>query len=134
MDAWQFHGHLGRNAEVNATKSGVPVVNFSVGVKRGWGEKESTLWVSCAWFGERAEKVASWLTKGRMVAILGEPDVRAWEKRDGSGIGCAIQCHVLNLDLLGGRDAGAPSATSAPFGTGSDSTPPPAGNDEDVPF
>lgn len=53
MEAWLFTAHLGNDAEVRTTTNGVPVANFRVAIKRGWGEHERTEWVSCAWFGER---------------------------------------------------------------------------------
>lgn len=134
MDAWTFHGHLGRDAELRTTKSGVPVVNFSVACKRGWGDKEKTVWVECAWFGQRAEKVVQWLTKGSHLLVTGEPDVSAWEKRDGSGIGSALQCMVRDVDFLGGRSESAVGARSAHDAPASDAAPSPAGVDEDVPF
>lgn len=134
MDAWTFHGHLGRDAELRMTKSGVAVVNFSVACKRGWGEKEKTVWVECAWFGQRAEKVVQWLTKGSHLLVTGEPDVSAWEKRDGSGIGCALQCVVRDVDFLGGSERGESRAPSphepAPVAAAAVA----AVVDEDVPF
>ena len=103
MEALIFTGHLGRHAEVRHINNGDPVVGFSVAVKRGWGENERTIWYDCSWFGERAEKAAQWLSKGKQVAVQGRPDARAWMPRDGSSEPrCGLECRVERLDFLGG--------------------------------
>jgi len=128
MEAWFFNAHLGNDAEVRTTTSGVPVCNFRVAIKRGWGEHERTEWVSCAWFGERAEKCANWLRKGRLVAISGVPEASAWAKRDGSGVAAGLNCRVERLDFLGKAtdDAERTETTTVPGGSDA--------QDQDVPF
>ncbi len=118
-------GNLGHGATVRdvqkADNSGTtPVVNFSLAVKVGYGANAETTWYKCSWWGERAEKCAQWLTRGRRVLVEGEPGLRFWKKRDGSGEGAEIAVRVSNLELLSdGRaaDESAPpeSLTTAPF-------------------
>lgn len=136
-------GNLGHSATVRdvekADKSGTsPVVNFSLAVKIGYGEQAQTVWYGCAWWGERAVKVSEWLSRGRRVLVEGEPGLRTWTKRDGSGMGAEITVRVSNLELLGdGREASAPSRDAIEHGDTSRTEPPAkaAENlDEDVPF
>jgi single-strand DNA-binding protein len=113
MERLIFTGHLGREAELRRLPDGTPVVGFSVAVKRGWGDRERTVWYDCSWWGERAERCVAWLGKGRQVAIQGLPDARAWMPRDGSPEPRAgLECRVLDLDLLGGGSASAEAAPS----------------------
>ena len=69
-------GNLGRDAEVRMvprTAGAIPVVNFSLAVKIGYGESETTEWRDCSWWGERAEKCSRWLAKGKQLLVVGEP-------------------------------------------------------------
>ena len=59
-------GNLGADAELRYTKSGNPVVSFSLAVNERtpngdgtWGEY--TNWPDCVMFGKRAEALAPWL-------------------------------------------------------------------------
>ena len=59
-------GNLGADAELRYTKSGNPVVSFSLAVNErtpngdgSWGEY--TNWPDCVMFGKRAEALAPWL-------------------------------------------------------------------------
>lgn len=136
-------GNLGHSATTRdvpkADGSGsTPVVNFSLAVKIGFGERAETLWYGCSWWGERAAKVALWLSKGRRVIVEGEPGLRLYAKRDGSA-GAEITVRVGALELLGDGqeregangasrvDEAAPAVTSAGAVTV-------AKIDDDVPF
>lgn len=101
MNTATFAGHLGRDAEVKQTNSS-SVTNFSVAVKVGWGDKERTLWVSCAMWGERGEKVAPYLTKGSAVTVSGDVDLRQYDKKDGTA-GAELTLNVQRLTLQGSK-------------------------------
>ncbi|MEY2655504.1 MAG: Single-strand binding protein family, partial [Pseudomonadota bacterium] len=51
-------GHLGKDAEVNTTQSGMATTRFSIAFATGYGDKKATTWARCTWFGERGQKVA----------------------------------------------------------------------------
>lgn len=61
-------GRIGQDAELRALPSGKAVCNFDVAVKDG---KDKTLWVRCALWGDRAGRLAEYLTKGQAVAVSG---------------------------------------------------------------
>ena len=65
-------GNLGKDAEMRFTPTGTPILNFSLPIDIGFGEKKETMWVRCAMFGERAQKVAEYLVKGKGVQVVGE--------------------------------------------------------------
>jgi len=64
-------GNLGDNA-VMEMAGNTPVLKFSVANNVGWGEKRTTLWIGCALFGNRAEKLQQFLLKGTKVFVRGE--------------------------------------------------------------
>lgn len=104
MNTGTFAGRLGRNADLRqGDQPSKSVCNFSVAVNVGWGDKKRTLWVGCAIWGERAEKLAQYLTKGTAVAVSGDVDLRQYEKKDGTA-GAEITCNVQRLTLQGGGE------------------------------
>lgn len=102
MNSWSFTGNIGKDAETRFTPGGDAVVNFSVAVKSGYGDKEKTTWARCAAFGKRYESVSQYLTKGQIVGIVGEVTLREWEK-DGAKHQ-SLEVRVNDLTLLGKRE------------------------------
>jgi len=80
----------------------LPVCNFSVAVKIGFGERATTEWRDCALWGERAQKLSRYLVKGQQVVIAGEPSLRVYPKRDGTQ-GTVMQIRVDDVTLVGGK-------------------------------
>ena len=83
-------GNLGADAELRYTKSGNPVVSFSLAVNERtpngdgtWGEY--TNWPDCVMFGKRAEALAPWLRKGTKISLIGRIHTRSYQK-DGQSI------------------------------------------------
>lgn len=83
-------GNLGADAELRYTKSGNPVVSFSLAVNERtpngdgtWGEY--TNWPDCVMFGKRAEALAPWLRKGTKISLIGHIHTRSYQK-DGQSI------------------------------------------------
>ena len=103
MNAWQFTGNIGKDAESRFLPNGDPVVSFSVGVKSGYGEKATTTWARCAMFGKRAESVSQYLTKGQLVGISGEVTLREWNDQQGQKRS-SLEVRVNDLTLLGKKD------------------------------
>jgi single-strand DNA-binding protein len=104
MNIFCFTGHLGADAETRYTPQGQPVAGFSVAVKQGYGDRQTTLWINCQLWGKRAEGgLIPYLTKGQSVAGTGELSVREYDKRDGSK-GFAVEVRVIDVDLTGNRN------------------------------
>lgn len=114
MNTAIFAGRLGRDAELRATPSGKSVLNFSLAVDIGFGDKKETLWVDCSMWGERADKIAPYLTKGKSITAGGDVGLRQWESQGKSG--AAITLNVQRLTLQGGGEAKAaiPAPADAP--------------------
>lgn len=130
MNSLQIAGRIGRDAEIKKLQSGDQLCEFSVAVSERKKGEDVTLWVRCALFGDRAEKLAQYLTKGTPVAVTGRAGVSAWQGKDG-GIQCALELAVNNITLLGSKaDGNRAETTRAPA-----AKPAPAAIDDgDVPF
>lgn len=128
MNSLQIAGRIGRDAEVKTLQSGDVLCTFSVAVSERKKGEDQTLWVRCTLFGERAEKLAQYLTKGTPVAVTGRAGVSAWQGKDG-GLQCALELAVSNITLLGSKSDGN-QATPRP----AKAAPAVSVEDDDIPF
>ena len=84
------HGlaRIGKDAEVRYTPGGTAVANVSLAFtfgKKGDDGKRPTQWVDASLWGQRAETMASYLTKGKqIVAYLEDVTVQTYTKGDGT--------------------------------------------------
>ena len=92
-------GKVGVDAELRTLPSGKPVLNWKMVCDVGWGEKKHSLWIECALFGTRAEKLAPHITKGKPMTVYGAFDVRSYTTKNGPG--SSITCDVQDLQLQG---------------------------------
>jgi len=108
MNNFNFTGNLGGDCRVGSTGTAT-VVNFTVAVKSGFGDKAQTLWVDCSLWGKQAEgKLPEYLVKGQQVAIHGELGQR---EKDGKTY---LTCRVNGIDLVGGRSDAQPATHYQP--------------------
>lgn len=137
MNFAHFAGRLGRDAELRNTPDGKTVLNFALAVDTGYGDRKETLWIDCALWGDRSEKLAQYLTKGKQVTIAGDVGLRTFEKRDGSA-GASITCNVQRLTLQGGNAASEPAHQPAPAARPAAAAKPAPSSDaefnDDIPF
>jgi len=101
-------GRLGRDADLRqGDEPSKSVVNFSVAEDVGYGDRKRTQWWSCALWGKRAESIAAYLTKGTPVTVVGNPELREYDKRDGSK-GHELTVRVIDVTMQGrGQERGA---------------------------
>lgn len=104
MNVFTFCGNLGNDCRSNSA-GGTHVVNFSVAVTSGYGDKKETHWVECAYWGKGGEAVAQYLKKGQKVVVSGEAGMKA---ADGQ-YPAKLTCRVNSLTLAGGRDSSSES-------------------------
>jgi single-strand DNA-binding protein len=96
-------GNLTRDPELRQTQGGTPVLSFGVAVndkrKNQQGEwVDYPNFVDCVVFGLRAEKLATFMTKGMKVAIEGKLHYQSWEK-DGQKRS-KLEVVVDNIDFM----------------------------------
>lgn len=100
MNLFAATGNLGKDCR-SGRAGDTAVLNFSIGVKSGYGDKEQTLWVDCAIWGKQAEsKLADYLVKGQKVAVTGELGQREHEGKN------YLTLRVATIDLCGGKSEG----------------------------
>lgn len=143
----KFTGNLGRDAELKYTKSGSPVMSFSVADSKsrktdsGDWETLAEQWLNCTIWGSLGEFYDGKLTKGTRVTIYGEFYSRKYENKDGTP-GVSLDVNVKGVDIMPSRNGGgnqSQSRQSAPqedpwatpaasnnggWGNGPDSEPP----------
>ncbi len=114
MIKMQVIGNLGKDCVVN-TVNGKNVINFTVAHTEKYkdsqgNQQEKTTWVDCAYWTDRTT-VAQYLTKGKQIFAEGQPEVRSFQRNDGTA-GASLSMRVREVQLLGGRgEAGSgPSA------------------------
>lgn len=108
MNQCNFIGTIGRDADVKTLEGGKSVINFSIAVNEGYGDKKTTLWISCAKWGEKTG-VAQYLTKGSKVAVSGQVGIRTYKGKDGSDK-AELTVRVNELHLIGSKADAAPAA------------------------
>lgn len=109
-------GHAATLHDVETPSGPKQVVNFTVAVRRGWGERETTQWYGCAWWGDRAAKAAPYLVKGKRVLLEGTPDVRVWKARETGEPRGEIALSVHFCEFIGAASEAKPTATTEPAG------------------
>ena len=108
----QVIGNLGKDCLTNVV-NGKNVINFNVAHTEKFRDqqnnlKEKTTWVECAYWTDRTG-IAPYLRKGTQVYVEGTPEVRTYQKNDGS-FGASLTLRVFNVQLLGSRGEGGSSS------------------------
>ncbi len=111
-------GNLGRDPEMRYLDNGEPVSNFSIAINTvsGSGEnrQEYTQWVDIAVFGDTAENVNNYLTRGSMVQVRGNRiEARTWKSADGEDR-VGIQLTARRVQFLSRVNSGNGGAADAP--------------------
>jgi single-strand DNA-binding protein len=83
----QIIGHLGKDASVNEV-NGKKVINFSVAHTESYKDRDGvevkkTTWVECSRWSDSVA-VAGYMKKGSMIFAEGIPEIRTYEKADGT--------------------------------------------------
>ena len=92
----QAIGNLGRDAELK-TVNEKQVINFSLAHTEKINGVEKTIWIDCAKWGEKIG-ILPYLKKGQKVFVEGQPDLREYDKKDGSK-GTSLTLRVAHIEL-----------------------------------
>jgi single-strand DNA-binding protein len=145
MIKMQVIGRLGKDCVVN-TVNGKNVINFTVAHSEkykdsGGNNQEKTTWVDCAYWTDRTA-VAPYLTKGTQVFVEGTPEVRSYQRNDGTA-GASLSMRIRDVQLLGSKNDGGgvpsqgmDSGTNSAMSTQQNAAPASMGDDaaDDLPF
>lgn len=84
----EISGNLGRDPELRATQSGMQICTFSVCVndrkKQGDRWVDVPNWVDVVFFGNRAESIDRYLSKGSLVFVAGRLRQNKWQDDKGN--------------------------------------------------
>lgn len=126
-------GNLTRDPELRMTKGGKQVLSFGLAVNDRMRNQQTGAWedrpnyVDCIIFGNRAEAVAKYVSKGSKVAVEGRLRYSSWETKDGqrrSKLGVIVD----EIEFMSGQGKANQDASSG------DERPPAEVYDEDIPF
>ena len=140
-------GRLGEDMVLRHTPNNDPVGNVSMATSETWKDKntgdrkEKTEWHRLVIWGQRAEGLKQYLTKGKEIFVEGRLQTRKWEAKDGSSR-YTTEIRVDNLEFVSGsRSSG---ERSGPNDTTSDyqgkpaspleADPPKELTEDDIPF
>ena len=108
---------LGRDAEIRYTNDGQAVASLSAAWNYGRKAedgKRPTQWAELSIWGDRAEKLSEWLTKGReLFVVCDDVRIETFEKRDGTS-GAKLVGRVESVELTSGKADGGERQASAP--------------------
>lgn len=116
-------GHVGRDAELSYTQAGRAVCSFSLATNRVWTDRntnerqEETTWFRVAIWGQQAEALHQYITKGAQVLVTANRvQARPFLGNDGQPR-ASLEVTANVVRLLGGRGGtgGAPGFTDADY-------------------
>lgn len=105
-------GNLTRDPELRQTPSGQTVTNFSLALNRAYKDQsgewqEVTDYVDIVCWGQLAERVAQYMSKGRRCLVQGRLQSRSWEQEGQKRSKVEVLANdVTFLDGRGGEDGG----------------------------
>ena len=136
-------GNLTQDPELRSTGGGTSVCEMRVAVNTRRKDPQSGEWYdkpnyfNVVVFGARGESCATYLHRGRPVAVEGRLDWREWEAKDGSGKRQAVQIIANTVQFLGKKDDAGKAEGSEAGGSEFDEVPVGAGaggGEDDIPF
>jgi len=99
-------GNLGSDPETRFSTSGQKITTFSIAtnVKKGAGKEDVTYWWKVTIFGDRFDKLLTYLKKGSTVIVTGELRPEIWTDKNGQP--------RLSLDIIADSINFGPSSRS----------------------
>ena len=141
MIKMQIIGNLGKDCVVN-TVNGKNVINFTVAHTEKFRDsqgnnQEKTTWVDCAYWTDKTA-ISPYLVKGKQVFVEGTPEVKSFQRNDGTP-GASLSLRVREVQLLGGKAEGGGSNLMGSESMSSSKTSIPSPSDvtepiDDLPF
>lgn len=110
MNTANFAGNVGQDPRMNTVNTAngqKSVLNFSLAVQKRTKDQQGnyeTLWVDCAIWGDRADNLSQYITKGTKLAVSGSVDVDSYEGNN--GFVPKLTLMVNELTLQGGGQQG----------------------------
>ena len=131
-------GNLGRDPELRHTPSGRAVCTLNVATSESWTDQQSgerqerTEWHRVVVWGRSAENCAQYLKKGRQVFVKGKLQTRKWQDKEGQDR-WSTEVHADRVQFIGSAGAGV-GGGATPLDGEAEIGPPPASDNDDIPF
>ena len=112
-------GRLCTDVELRTTTNGKSVANFRIAVERSFvkqGEERQADFITIVVWGNTADFVSKYFSKGSMIALIGEIQTRSYEDKDGNKR-TAFEVLAREVSFCGGKnESNNQSATPVPNG------------------
>lgn len=106
-------GRLAADAESKTSQKGTQYVQFRMGVDDYANGKSETVWFNVTSSTEQAQRIAQYLTKGKLICVHGTESIRLFtNKQNEPAIGRDILAHSIDF-ISAGRKEGTPSTTTS---------------------
>lgn len=113
-------GHLGADPEVRFTPSGQKIVNLRVAANSRRQGKDETIWWRVTIFGDRFDKMLTYLKKGSAVIIMGRMNPpQMWTDREGrQQVSLELIAETIDFSPFGKgeRSSGSPEQAAMGYG------------------
>jgi single-strand DNA-binding protein len=99
-------GHLGRDPETRVTPSGQKVTTFSMAVNQRKGREDVTTWVRVTVWGDRFDKMLSFVKKGSGVIVTGKmmPPSSYTDKEGRTQFSLEVTAEMIEFSPFGKAD------------------------------
>lgn len=71
MNSWNGIGNITKDLELRSTTSGKNVCEFSIAINEGYGDNQRTTYVTIVVWGNQAENIVKYCSKGSKVGVSG---------------------------------------------------------------
>jgi single-strand DNA-binding protein len=120
----QIAGRLGKDPETRFTPSGQKVTSFNIATNQRKGKEDVTVWVRVTVWGERLDKILSYLKKGSAAIVIGRmnPPSTYVDKEGRSQVTLEVTAEMVEFSPFGNADksneSGAQESTTQGNGNG----------------
>lgn len=99
-------GHLGKDPETRFTPNGQKVTSFSIAVNQRKGKEDVTMWVRVTVWGDRFDKIMSFLKKGSGVIVTGKmmPSSSYTDKEGRTQVTMEVTAEMIEFSPFGRTD------------------------------
>lgn len=114
-------GNLTRDPELQATQGGTRVLRMGVAVNDRWRNPQTDQWedrpnyIDCVMFGNRAQSISRFLTKGTKVAVEGRLRWSQWQDRETGKNRSKVEVVVDDLEFMSPRQDGPQAAPQGAY-------------------
>jgi single-strand DNA-binding protein len=99
-------GHLGKDPETRFTPSGQKVTTFTIATNHRKGKEDITIWVRVTVWGDRFDKMLSYLKKGSGVVVTGRmnPPSSYTDKEGRTQVSLEVTAEMIEFSPFGRTD------------------------------